>query len=114
MVQFGIWKFEPEIGLVGTPANLPDRYLGVDKLWETEDTALGMVWKWPIHFAKNKWCTPQIADDFNKAFFYAQMYFENKRPPDYVGSTDIDQRTIHHQTELLADYLYGGEDEIIL
>lgn len=114
MVQFGIWKFETEMGLIGTPPNLPEHYLSKDKLWETEETAHGEVWKWPVHFARNKWCTPQIADDFNKAFFYAQTYFENLRPSHFVDNIHINQRTIHHQTELLADHLYGSEDEVIL
>jgi hypothetical protein len=114
MMQFGIWKFETDTGLIGTPENLPEHYLGVDHLWETEQTVQGEVWKWPIHFARNTWCTPQIADDFNKAFFYAQTYFENKRPGHFAGSLDMDQRTIQHQIELLADHLYGSEDEIII
>lgn len=114
MVQFGIWKFETETGLIGTPQNLPEHYISIDKLWETEETAHGEVWKWPVHFARNKWCTPQIADDFNKAFFYAQTYFESKRPLHFLDSINIDQRTIHNQTELLADHLYGSEDEVIL
>lgn len=114
MVQFGIWKFEKETGLIGTPHNLPEHYIGIDKLWETEETTHGEVWKWPVLFARNKWCTPQIADDFNKAFFYAQTYFESKRPVHLEDSMNIDQRTIHQQTELLADHLYGSEDEVIL
>lgn len=113
MVQFGIWKFETDNGLTGTPDNFSEHNLGIDKLWEIEETTRGQVWKWPIHFARNKWCTPQIADDFNKAFFYAQEYFEKDRPIEIQNSLMLNQRTIQHQTELLADHLYGSEDEII-
>lgn len=111
-MKFGIWKFDVEFGLVGTPQNLPEHYLTVEKLWETEDTAQGQVWKWPVQLARNSWFNPGVADDFNKAFFYAQEFHENRRPMTTPKSLDFDARTVQLQAEILNDYFPGPEEEV--
>lgn len=109
MVQFGIWRFDTDFGLVGTPENQPEYYLSTNKLWETEETTEGPVWKWPLHLARNSWFTPGIADDFNKAFFYAQEYMNGNGPQDSPKSLDFDAKTVRIQAELLSDYFPGPE-----
>lgn len=107
MVQFGIWKFDEKFGLVGRPENLPEINLSNNHLWDIEMTSNNKVWKWPILFAKNPWFTPKVADDFNKAFFYMQDYFDGQRPIPW--SFELDARTIQLQTELLTDYFPGPD-----
>lgn len=112
MVQFGIWKFDADTGLVGTPENLPEHYLTLDHLWDTEETTQGVVWKWPLQLARNPWFSPSVANDFNKAFFYAQEFFEGKRPPGSPKSLDLDSLTVQLQSEILSDYFPGPEDAV--
>ena len=112
MVQFGIWAFDENLGLVGKPENSPELFLSVDKLWDIKETNRGPVWKWPIDFAPIGWFTPNVADDFNKTFFYAQNFFEGFRPENSPTKMDIDSRTIELQTEILSDYFPGPEGEI--
>lgn len=112
MVQFGIWKFDTDLGLVGTPENLPEHYIGLDKLWETKETSQGVVWKWPLHMARNYWFNPSVADDFNKAFFYAQHYLDKKRPPESPKGLELDSRTVLLQSEILSDYFPGPEEAV--
>lgn len=112
MSQFGMWMFDENLGLIGRPENLPELYLSTDKLWDIEDTNMGQVWKWPIRFASMSWFTPSVADDFNKAFFYAQRFFEGFRPVDTLKNIEIDARTVQFQTELLSDYFPGPEDDL--
>ncbi len=112
MVQFGIWRFDVNHGLVGTPENLPEHYITLDKLWDTEETTMGVVWKWPLQLARNNWFSPSVADDFNKAFFYAQDFFEGKRPPESPKSFDFDSLTVRLQSEILSDYFPGPEDAV--
>lgn len=114
MVQFGIWEVDLNFGLVGRPLNLPEFYLEINKLWDTEETPDGITWKWPIYYAHYSWFTPQVANDFNKAFFYAHTYFESQRPNPPLDSFDYDARTIQQQTEILGDYLYGTDEEMII
>ncbi len=112
MVQFGIWKFEANLGLVGTPENLPEHYIPLDKLWDTEETSLGLVWKWPLHLARNNWFSPTVANDFNKAFFYAQEFYAGNRPSQSPKSLDLDSRTVLLQSEILSDYFPGPEESV--
>ncbi|CAN5409196.1 hypothetical protein BH23BAC2_BH23BAC2_15730 [soil metagenome] len=112
MIKFGIWSFDEELGLVGTPENLPEHYITTEKLWEIEETSQGQVWKWPLQLARNRWFTPAVADDFNKAFFYAQQYFKEQRPGPSPKSLDFDSRTVKLQTEILSDYFPGPEEEV--
>lgn len=112
MVQFGIWKFDADHGLVGTPENLPEHYITLDRLWDTEETTQGVVWKWPLQLARNYWFSPPVADDFNKAFFYAQEFMEGTRPSDFPKSLDLDSRTVQLQSEILSDYFPGPEEAV--
>jgi len=107
MVQFGIWQFDENLGLIGKPENLPEVNLSFSNLWDIENTTQDKVWKWPIYFAKHAWFTPKVADDFNKAFFYAQEYMNGQRPEPW--NLDFDARTIQIQTEILMDYFPGPE-----
>lgn len=111
MVQFGIWIFDEKLGLVGKPEHFPEIFLAPDKLWDIKETNRGQVWKWPIEFARIGWFSPSVADDFNKAFFYAQKLFKGFKPTN-LERLDIDTRTIQLQTEILSDYFPGPEDEI--
>lgn len=113
MVQFGIWEVDINFGLIGRPLNLPEFYLETHKLWEIQESTLGPVWRWPIYYAHYGWFTPKVAHDFNKAFFYAQTYFENQRPFEVENSFNFDARTVQQQTEILGDYLYGTDEEMI-
>lgn len=110
-MRFGIWEFDPKFGLVGRPENLPEHYLSNARIWETEELENGEVWRWPILFAKSSWFTPKIADDFNRAFFYAQNFFEGQRPEHLLYKFDFDARTIQLQTELLSDFFLGPDAE---
>lgn len=107
MVQFGIWQFDEKFGLIGKPENLPEVFLSFGNLWDIEVTSQDQVWKWPIYMAKNSWFTPKVADDFNKAFFYAQEFMNGQRPVPW--SLDFDARTIQLQTEILMDFFPGPE-----
>lgn len=111
MMKFGIWEFDANFGLVGKLENFSEYYISTAKIWETEDTTLGKVWKWPVFFATQSWATPAIADDFNKAFFYAQNYFESQRPVELENSFEFDARTIDVQAGILRDFFedsYGS------
>lgn len=112
MVQFGIWSFDDKIGLLGRPEKFPELFLGTDKIWDVKETSRGPVWKWPVDFAVIGWFTPQVADDFNKAFFYAQTFFEGFGPTNSPEKLDIDSRTIQLQTELLSDSFPGPDEEL--
>lgn len=112
MVQFGIWKFDADLGLVGTPENLPEHYLSKDKLWDVEETTQGVVWKWPLQLARNTWFDPSVANDFNKAFFYAQEFYEANRPEGSPKNLDLDSLTVRMQSEILSDYFPGPEDAV--
>lgn len=114
MVQFGIWTFDEKFGLVGRPGNFPELYLNTDKLWDVRETSQGPVWKWPVEFASIGWFTPQVADDFNRTFFYAQGFFEAFRPQDSLDKLDIDKRTIQIQSETLVDSFPGADEELNL
>ncbi len=112
MVKFGIWKFDADRGLVGTPENLPEHFITFDRLWDTEETTNGVVWKWPLLLARKYWFSPSVANDFNKAFFYAQDFFEGNRPPGSPKSLDLDSRTVQLQSEILSDYFPGPEEAV--
>lgn len=112
MVQYGIWAFDEKLGLIGRPENLPELYISVDKIWDIEETSTGRAWKWPLHFAPNRWFTPRVADDFNKAFFYAHQFFKGFRPAGSPEDFEIDVRTIGIQTEILSDYFPGPDGEM--
>lgn len=109
MVQFGIWKFDSNLGLVGAPDNQPEFILNPDNIWEIQETSQGQVWKWPLEYTQNRWFTPTVANDFNKAFFYAQDYFLASRPTFAPKSLEFDARTVHLQAEVLSDYFPGPE-----
>lgn len=111
MVQFGIWMFDEKIGLIGRPDNFPEIYLKSENFWDLLDTRQGRVWKWPIEFARIGWFTPKVADDFNKAFFYAHKFLKGFPPVDSPANMEIDTKTMHVQTEILSDYFPGPEDE---
>lgn len=111
MAQFGIWRYDENFGLVGKPENLPELFLSEENIWEVDNTTSGQVWKWPVDYAKNPWFTPAIADDFNKAFFYAQDYLHKNRPNNYQKNPDYDARTVMMQTELLSDFFPGPDGE---
>lgn len=112
MVEFGIWIFDEKFGLIGRPDNHPELYLNPDKIWDVQETAGGRVWKWPIRFASLGWFTPGVANDFNKAFFYAQQYFEAFRPEVLAETLEMDTRTVQVQTEMLSDYFPGSDEEL--
>lgn len=112
MVQYGIWIFDEKVGLIGRPENFPEIFLGTDKIWEIKETRMGPVWKWPVQFAELGWFTPRIADNFNKAFFFAQKYFEGFRPKDTPEKLDLDTRTLQVQTEILSDHFRGTDEEL--
>ncbi len=109
MVQFGIWMFDEKSGIIGRPENFPELYLKIDQIWDIKETTQGKVWKWPIEFAPNQWFSPKVADDFNKAFFYAHNFFKGFRPPESAEDINLDMRTIQLQTEILSDYFPGPE-----
>ena len=112
MVQFGIWKFDANLGLVGTPENLPENFITLEKLWDIEETSQGVVWKWPLHLARNYWFNPSVANDFNKAFFYAHEFLDRSRPSEFPKNLDLDSRTILLQSEILSDYFPGPEEAV--
>lgn len=112
MVQFGIWSFDEKLGLMGRPEKFPELYLGIEKIWDVKETETGPVWKWPVNLAEIGWFTPQVANDFNKTFFYAQNYFEGFRPLGIPEKLEIDSRTIRLQTEVLSDSFPGPDEEL--
>lgn len=112
MVQFGIWIFDEKIGIIGRPENDPELYVSPEKIWDVQETTRGQVWKWPISFARLGWFTPRVADNFNKAFFYAQQFFEAFRPESLTETLDMDARTVQVQTEMLSDYFPGPDEEL--
>lgn len=112
MVQFGIWIFDERIGLIGRPEKGSEIYLPPNKIWEIKETRLGPVWKWPLHFARLDWFSPRVADNFNKAFFYAQRSFEGFRSQTFSNKFEIDAHTIYIQTEILSDHFGGPTEEI--
>lgn len=112
MVQFGNWIFDEKIGLIGKPKKHPKIYLRPTMLWDIKETRLGPVWKWPIRLARLDWFSPRVADNFNKAFFYAQQYFEGFRPKTFENKFEIDSRTIQIQTEILSDHFPGPTEEL--
>lgn len=113
MVQFGIWIFDEKIGLIGKPKKHPKIYLRPAMLWDIKETRLGPVWKWPIRLARLDWFSPRVADNFNKAFFYAQRSFEGFRPQNLSNKFEIDAHTIQIQTEILSDHFGGPAEEIV-
>ena len=114
MVQFGIWIFDKELGIIGKPEKFPDLFLKNDRIWDVEETASGPVWKWPVSFAKVGWFNPEVANDFNKTFFYAQNFFEGFKPQDFPEKLSIDARTVQLQTDLLMDTFPGPDEELDL
>lgn len=113
MLQFGIWELHEKNGLVGRPENFPEVYLRLDNLWDVSSNGEVSVWKWPLQYATRPWFTPRIANDFNKAFFYAQYMLKDTRPSELALDIDINARTITSQTELLNDYLSGLDEEAV-
>lgn len=114
MVQFGIWIFDKELGIIGKPEKFPELFLNNDRIWDTEKTAAGPVWKWPVSFAKVGWFDPGVANDFNKTFFYAQNFLKGFKPMESLEKMDIDARTIQVQTDLLIDTFPGPDEELNL
>lgn len=112
MVQFGIWMFDEKMGIIGRPKKYPEIFLHPDRIWDTKETRLGPVWKWPVQFAKLAWFSPHEADNFNKTFLYAQEYFEGFNPGKFHNKFDIDARTIKIQTEVLSDHFPGPTEEL--
>ncbi|SRR5690554_4969269 len=113
MLRFGIWEFDEKKGLTGRPANFPEVHVRLDNLWDLAKTGNAQVWKWPLQFARTPWCTPAIANDFNKAFFYAQSKLRKIRPKKSFEDFEIKMRTIQSQTELLNDYFCSLDGESI-
>ena len=111
---YGIWEYNAEFGLIGKPENLPEIYVSKDKIWETEDLADGKVWKWPLYFTGLDWFNPTIANDFNKAFFYAMNATENQRPQDVPIEMVLDSRTLKYQFERMSDFFPGADEEAVL
>lgn len=112
MLQFGIWEFDEKKGLTGRPVNFPAVHLQLDNIWDLSLAGNAKVWKWPLQYARNPWCTPRIANDFNKAFFYAQKKLR-KLQPNFSEDFQIKARTIQSQTELLNDYFCTLDGETI-
>ena len=112
MLRFGIWEFDEKKGLTGRPANFPEVHLKLDNLWDLSKAGNVSVWKWPLLYARTPWCTPRIANDFNKAFFYAQSKFR-KTKRNAREEFQIKMRTIQSQTELLNDYFCSLDGETI-
>ncbi|MCM4158612.1 hypothetical protein FHG64_03175 [Antarcticibacterium flavum] len=113
MKKYGIWEFNEDQGLTGRPLNLPEIKISKEQLWETEDTTEGKVWKWPLHLTRQKWCSPVMANDFNKAFFSSIKALKKQRPATFNVEPDLDARTIRWQTDMLSDYFPGPDAEAI-
>lgn len=113
MRNFGIWEFDENFGIIGRPENYPEHYITVEKLWETTNIDDNPVWKWPVHLTVFSWFTIEVARDFNKAFFYAQEYFEGQRPVDSPEMMNIDAETISHQEVIYKDYYPGINGELV-
>ena len=93
MVQFGIWEFDENFGLIGKPENLPEVSLSFSHLWDIEVNKQDQVWKWPIYLAKNSWFTPKVADDFNKAGTWSVGAGVHHVDPDAERGTSISGST---------------------
>lgn len=107
---YGIWEYDAEFGLIGKPENSPEIYVCKGKIWETEDFADGKVWKWPLYFTNYNWFNPTIADDFNKAFFFAMNASEGRRPEHVPTEILLYFRTLKHQFKKLSDYFPGANE----
>lgn len=113
MKKYGIWEFNELDGLTGRPLNLPEIKISKEQLWETEDTTEGKVWKWPMYLTKQKWCSPTVANDFNRVFFEGLKALERDRPLNFKGEPELDARTIRWQTDRLSDFFPGPDAEAI-
>ncbi|HSI71338.1 MAG TPA: hypothetical protein VK941_13970 [Gillisia sp.] len=113
-MKYGIWEFNEADGLTGRPLNLPEIKISKEELWETEDTTEGKVWKWPLYLTRQNWCSPGVANDFNKAFFGGLKTMENDKSGTYKLEPELDARTIRWQTERLSDYFPGPDAEAIV
>lgn len=90
--SFGIWVIDDQDGLIGWVDGEWDYEVGKETLWDIRDDGY-LYWDWMIHLAEKTWFTETVANDFNKAFAFAQIYFKHLKPknlPDVSMEQSVD------------------------
>ena len=77
---FGIWRIESRKGLIGFVDSSWHYPILRHRLWEYRGSEGNYTWDWMIHLTEKNWFTEPVADDFNKAFAFAQEHFKHLKP----------------------------------
>lgn len=98
--EFGIWKIDKDLGIVGQIKEGDDYCIASESLWRMEAYNNYTLWFWPLHLADKAWVNDEVFDDFMLALFFGQDYFKVHRPKDDYSQVSTYQ-TIHVCRQLI-------------